>query len=315
MKTLYQLLKEIEDCKPLYDHMYMIDEELHPDLQAELESPQGKTRLPRFAKKVRTMIKSGQDTGLQDDKPKKGSSRAVFFPKAPHPVHVDGKPVQIPTVVKIAFHGQLDHFNKSGMLLGEHQNLTERDPFSQQHYSILSPTDKPHHYTTNHERGILAPVFDSHVDGHYLHMARIRPLKKGEFRELTKTPEFPKGISHTDMYHTLMHHHEEAHGRHYPFMSPDVDKFTEHPLINKMLDFVQTAGQHPGDYATRNMGVFDHPDGSRHIVVSDYGFSHSVAQEYNNARKNLVREMNNQRINKNIAFHQRHGTPPTIKDR
>jgi hypothetical protein len=284
MKTFKQLMSE---NKVQYSHMY-IDESLHPDLQAVLDKSSSRNRLASFSSAIRKKIKAGESTGLESDKPKKGSSRAVYFPKEPHKITLDGKEAHVHSVVKVAFHGTLDHHNKSGMLLGEHQNLAEADHFGNRHYGILS-SNSDGTYTTNHESGVTAPVFDSHTDGHYLHMGRVRPFKNGEFRKLTTTHDFPKGISHEEFFHTLMHHHEESQGRTHWQTPKNVDKLSDHPFIKKTLDFVQTMGQHPGDYNKRNLGVFEHPDGSHHPVISDFGFSHSVAKEYHAARQNMIK--------------------------
>lgn len=282
-------MKHYRTLKEQLENLYgLVVEELHPDLHKILndDSPIHH-KLRQFSAMVRKKIKGGEETGLESSKPKKGSSRAVFFPKDPHNVHIDGKPAQVHTVVKVAFPGHLDKWNHSGMLLGEHQNMTESDHLAQQSYGVLRH-DGENNYKTNHD-GVLPPLFDSHPENHFIHIGRVRPLRVNEFKELTKTPEFPNGITHDEMYHTLMHHHEQAHGRNYYQRPKNEAALSEHPLIRNMLDFVQTMGQHPGDYDKRNMGVFDHPHGSRHIVISDYGFSHAVAHEYQQARKNMAK--------------------------
>lgn len=301
MKSILEILvaakaKQYEDVYPESPIIMEVEGVgLHPEIENHLNTSSNPNHVfNSVTKSARNIIKRGETTGLAEDKPKKGSSRAVFFPKNPHKITLDGNEAHVHSVVKIAFPGHLDKYNKSGSLLGQHQNQTESDYFAQSHWGIIRPTQdhKPNSYETNHERGVLAPVFDSHPDDHWLHMGRVRPVKKGEFRELTKTKEFPKGISHQDMFHTLMHHHEECHGRtHYGGGNRNYDKLSEHPFIHNMNDFVQTMGQHPGDYATRNMGVFEHPSGSKHLVISDYGFSHTVAKHYNDARKNMIESM------------------------
>ncbi len=238
------------------------------------------------AKSIRGAIKRGEDTGLEDSKPKMGSSRAVYFPKEHHPIHIDGKDTHIPTVMKVAFHGHLDKYNNSGKLLGEHQNLVESDRYNTS-YSTLVPHPSGHGFTTNHD-GVVPPMLHSHAEGHYNLVGRVRPIKEGEFRQLTKTPEFPKGISHKDMYDTLNHHYQVANGndRSPPDKVAHYEKISEHPFVAKMHDFVASTGQHPTDLVKHNMGVWDHPtQGTKHIVASDYGYSTEVAKHYGNAIK------------------------------
>lgn len=81
------------NIEQIYRNYWLLTEELHPELQDELNNIGDRPKSYRFnslTKKIRGMIKEGKDTGLTDDKPKKGSSRAVLFHKEDHPITIDG---------------------------------------------------------------------------------------------------------------------------------------------------------------------------------------------------------------------------------
>lgn len=287
MATSHFIIESVIDQYLSYD---VITEELHPDIEAALQSPHpdAASRFKNVSRAVRDAIKKGHDTGLQDSKPKKGSSRAVYFPKDLHPIHLDGQQTQMPSVLKIAFHGTLDRFNTSGNLLGEHQNIVESDQFTNHHFGMLQERE-PGKYVTNEERGVLAPFLGGHEDGHFLHQGRVEPLQEAEFRHLTKSESHPKGISTKLFYDALMTHHQESQGkRHYSRFSPEeIEKAQEHPFVEKVYDYVTTVGAHPGDLEKRNLGVWQHPGtGKRYPVIADYGYAGDVPYHYNQARKN-----------------------------
>lgn len=273
----------------------IISEKLHPNIQSVLDHPPVHTNSHHtflaISRAVRGAIQRGEDTGLADAKPKKGSSRAVYFHKDPHEIHLDGQKTQIPSVLKVAFHGQLDHHNDSGYSLGEHQNRAEADHFTNHHYGIIREVE-PGKYQTNHESGVLAPFLGGDSDGgHYIHQGKIHPIEKGDFRELTKTQQFPKGISHEEFHAALMSHHADAHGQdHYSKFSPEqIEHIQEHPFVEKVQNFVADTGHHPGDLNKRNMGVWHHPTtGERHLVIADYGYTGEVHRAYQKARQNLM---------------------------
>lgn len=277
--------------------MPILDEELHPELQSAIDAnvtPSHRIKLMSAA--IRSALKQGHDTGLEDAKPKKGSSRAVFFPKDPHPINLDGHDTHVHTVLKVAFPGQLDKYNRSGKLLGEHQNLTEAEPFTNQHYGIITKHSYTGNWTTNHESGILPPMLDAHHEGHHLLVGRVQPIKAGDFRQLTKAEGFKKGISHDEMYHALLTHHFESHGKGHYGRPENMDELEHHPFINKMHNFITSTNQHPGDLGKRNMGVWEHPlTKERHLVVADYGYSHDVAKHYADARNNYWAEASRER--------------------
>jgi hypothetical protein len=273
---------------------YVFTEELHPEITSALDSGTSSNhKLNHITKTIRGLIKNGHDTGLEDSKPKKGSSRAVFFPKDKHKLNLDGHDTEMHHVVKVAFPGTLDKHNHSGKLLGEHQNAVESDHFTNHHYGIIRKKDHGSGYETNHEGGVLAPMLGSHEDDHHVHFGKVHPLKGSDFKDLTKTPSHPKGISHKEFHEAMMLHHDDAHGTARHVSSVDrkrIEHNQTHPLVEKMNDFAQTTGNHPGDMRPANMGIWHHPvTGSKHIVMSDYGFSHDVAKHYQDARKNQMK--------------------------
>lgn len=276
----------------------VVSEEIHQNITNILnsENVHPAHKLSRISGEIRGMIKRGETTGLEDSKPKKGSSRAVFFPSEPTKIHLDGKEAHIHTALKVAFPGQLDKHNKSGSLLGEHQNRVEGEHFTNHHYGIIRKVGEDAHGTprfeTNHDAGILAPMLHAHEEGHHIHFGRIEPIKAGDFKSLTKTKEFPKGISHEEFHEALNHHHALAHGQnHYGKLSEDrINELHEHPLVEKAQNYVADTNAHPGDLNKRNMGIWTHPHtGERHIVISDYGFNGDVAKHYNDCRKNQMK--------------------------
>ena len=263
---------------------------LHPDIHSVIDSE----RIPvnqkhkTMAAVYRSLLKKGMPTGLSDDKPKKGTSRAVYFPSEPDDINIDGQDTKMHSVLKIAYPGTLDKFNDSGMLFGEHQNIAEGDPYVQRTHSVLRETDDGK-YETN-EDGILAPVIHSHPDGHYLQMGRVDKLRGPEFRELTKTPEFPKGITHKEFYDTLNHEHAACNGgRNYATTTTAEDRMSdlhEHPLVSAAMNFMFDTQTHPADFDARNMGVWTHPvTNKRHIVISDYGANDNLIKAYVKARE------------------------------
>lgn len=288
-------MKSFSEFTTYLNDLPVISEEIHQSIKNVLDSdniaPQHK--LKHISSAIRNAIKRGETTGLHDAKPKKGSSRAVFFPSEPTKIHLDGKEAHIHTALKVAFPGTLDKYNKSGSLLGEHQNMVEGEHWKNRDYGIISHVGEDHEgvkkYETNHEHGVLAPMLHAHEEGHHIHFGKIEPIKAGDFKELTKTPEHPKGITHQELYDNLNHHYTQAHGqRHYSQTSEKrIEEIDDHPLVSKMQDFMFNTDTHPADMNKRNMGIWTHPHtGERHIVVSDYGFNGDVAKHYHNARRN-----------------------------
>jgi hypothetical protein len=275
----------------------IITEAIHKELQNILDEPETdrgdrpavyshQKKLNTFVKTFKSLVDTGEDTGLEGGTPKKGSSRAVFFPKEPRKIHIDGKPVEQHTAVKIAFSGALDKHTGSHMLLGEHQNEIESDNYTRKAHSMLVE-GRDGHYTTN-EDGVTAPVLGTHPDNHWLEMAKADKMTAGKFKSMTKTDSHPKGLDFNHFVGTLQHDHAEAHGKtHFSGVSSDDrEKTREHPLFQNTQDFMYSTDNHPGDLRLQNYGVWKHPvTGKEHPVIRDYGYSNQIAGLYAKANR------------------------------
>jgi hypothetical protein len=267
-------------------------EEVHPQIEAAAQGAYTPSRLANVSKTIRNLLKTGADTGLQDSKPKKGSSRAVYFPTEPANVTIDGTQTTIPHVMKVAFHGALDSHTPDKTehgLLGESQNRHEVGASND--YATLKKN--PDGSFRHNPEGFLPPLLSSSDKHEYISVGRVEPLKSGDFRSLTKNEEFPKGISHQEFFDAVNKHWQESNGqRHYSSISEEkLEHVSEHPLVNRAIDFSLGTDTHPGDFNKRNLGVWTHPvTGEKQIVASDAGFSRFVAQRYQNARKNQMRK-------------------------
>ena len=295
MKKFIDILKESN---------YVIDlsatkllEDLHPELKQVLDddSYPAKSKISAFTKKTRKMISNGEDTGLENDKPKKGSSRAVWFPKQEKEITLDGQKTKLHTAVKVAFPGTLDKYTGDDRLLGEHQNENESSYFHQKHYAVLTPSDNHDGSLETNEHGVLAPVLDHHEDGHWLEMAKADKFDAKRFREATKTEDMPKGMTFKDFSDVLLDEHELSKGndkyRTKHMSEEHYEKVLDHPFTRSVMDFCNDTQTHPADigHVSRNMGIFRHPvTGKDHPVILDYGFNHDTAKMYNKARRNQM---------------------------
>ncbi len=274
------------------DTVLNLSEAIHQDIKNIMDdtSYNHKSKLNRITSKIRDFASKGIDSGIENSTPKKGSSRAVFFPKDDHELHLDGKPAKMKTAVKIAFKGALDAHTGSHMLLGEHQNELESDHFTRNEYGMIHHDSSTGHYHTNHESGVLAPVIDHHDDHHHLTMGHARNFTKSEFKSTTKTESHPKGLDFDKMYHHLNHDYQQAHGKSHwggGLSDEEHEHIASHPLVQKVKDFMYTTGQHPADLVKGNWGMWKHPHtGVEHPVIRDYGYSDEVGKLYNTARRN-----------------------------
>lgn len=293
---------EIFKIQEAYLGMYpeQLNEEVHKEIQdiMDSESVPLAHKLNAVTKKARSLIASGQDTGMESDKPKKGSSRAVFFPKEHKEITVDGVKTKTPTAVKIAFPGQLDKYHEEDTLLGEDQNELESDRHINHIHGILrhadNSTDANPKYETN-PHGILAPVFSTHPDHHHLEMGRVEKADTKSIAEATKTKEFPKGLKLDEISGSMLREHQLAHGqrlaKHHPDMEAHMEKVREHPWVDNAISMMQNSGMHPGDINKQNIGIYTHPvTGKKHLAIIDYGFSNDVSKKYTKARTNLNEE-------------------------
>lgn len=270
---------------------YLITEaEIHPDIMAAAGANFSKHyRFSHVTKTMRGLVKKGLPTGMANDKPAKGSSRAVFFPEEDHKVKIDGQEHAVPHVVKIAFSGTLDkHLPHDHPLLGQMQN--EHESSVSFHHSVLKRIG--HNEFETNDDGFLPPHFDNHDDHHWMQVGKIEKIDTKGFKEATKTDDFPKGITHKQFYSAVNHEWEASNGR-TAWMPKDKDheKLCEHPLVNRAINFCLNTDTHPGDFVARNMGVWHNPaTGQKHIVAADAGFSKTVAKAYQTARQNAARK-------------------------
>lgn len=287
-------MKELLTFKELIAQLN-ISEELHHELQSILDEPThdsnskfATNKFNKFSKKVRDLSKSGQDTGLQDGKPKKGSSRAVFFPRDPKSITIDGVKTQQPTAVKIAIHGNLDKHTGHHMLLGELQNEAEGDHYLHQQHGILHEVS-PGVYKHN-PNGVLIPKLGEHPENHWLESAKAEKLSGSKFTALTKTASHPKGLKFNEFKQALVDSHREAHGQ--PTSGQDLEHVRSHPLYQHVEDYMHESGMHPDDLDASNMGVYKHPvTGKEQVGITDAGFTNEIAKLYSKARRNKYRDV------------------------
>lgn len=264
----------------------IINEQIHATLQELMDHPdiEPKDKMNFVSGMARQMMSLGTETGLEDSEPKTGSSRAVFFPKEPKHITLDGKQVQTPSVVKIAFPGKMDKYNKSGKLLGEHQNRVESDRVTNSAFSVIHQHPGSGEWHSN-PNGVLPPHFGHHPEHHWLEMGRVEPITEESFKEATKTATIPDGLSQSSFERAIQDHWSVAHGGDMP-LSPRARERMNHPFVKNVMKLVSYSDIHPGDFHQDNLGLWTHPlTGKKHIVVSDFGFSNEVAHHYNEARE------------------------------
>lgn len=284
----------------------IIIENLHQELKDIIGSsqtsssgyPNKKTKQSLIASKIKDLTKRGEETGIEGNMPK-GSSRAYLPHKDPESIVLDGKKTKIKTGTKVAIKAALDRYHVGDSKLGNMQNEAEGGDYHlNQRYRILTPhkNGKEGHYTSNKEDGVFPPLIDHDYDNHeWSHVGHVNDISKPDFKKLTKTETHPEGISHTDFVDSLERNHNRNRGKYWKGSKEHeakLDKVDEHPLVQKFQNFHDNYGTSPSDYRQiKNLGVFEHPDGSRHIVARDHGFNSAVEDAYKKAhlRKNSMR--------------------------
>lgn len=272
----------------------LVLEALHPELQEVAADGSGwRSKQNRMAAKIRELTKRGEKTGIENNMPK-GSSRAFLIHTDQHPVEIDGKATTMPTGTKVAIRSHLDpHHDHAyyGGSLGQLQNRAENaDGYINRAYRVLHEEGNTGKFKTNDE-GIFPPLVDHDWDNdEWSHVGVARNVGAGEFRELTKTPEFPKGISHSDFVRATVRNHLKTQGRYWGGGDAEearLDKINEHPLVQQFNHFHTEYGSSPADYAQKkNMGVWEHPvTGKKYIVARDHGFGSDVEQAYGKAMR------------------------------
>ena len=269
----------------------VILEELHPEIHKVITTDSNVSKQTRLANKIKELSAKGESTGIEGNMPK-GSSRAYLQHAEVHNVVIDGKPATIKTGTKVAIKAQLDaHHDKSnhdGLNLGQMQNKAEGgDWYVNNSHRVLSKDHDTGHYHTN-EDGIFPPLIDhDHDNHHWTQVGHARDIKKTEFKDLTKTDDHPNGISHDDFTEALVRFHDRNNGKSWARSNDaHLDRVEEHPLVQKFITYHGNTGAPPHDLRQlKNMGVWEHPNGSKHIVARDHGFDTEVEHAYSNARK------------------------------
>lgn len=275
----------------------LVVEDLHPELQQVVSSTGSyASKQSQIAKKIKDLSKRGLSTGIEGNMPK-GSARAYLQHSLPTKVQIDGKPHELRTGTKVAITAALDkhhdHTAHEGRRLGALQNHAEGgDHWVNSSYRILTHQGQEngtHKFTTNTDRGIFPPLLDhDHVNHEWSHVGHVRDIGPGEFQKLTRTESHPKGISHKDFVDTLVREHNRNTGRHWGHgdkREQELDHVATHPLVEKFMDYHGNTGNPPHDYAQKkNLGIFEHPDGSKHIIARDHGFDSTVEHAYRQAR-------------------------------
>lgn len=267
----------------------LLTEEIHTELQGIMDSPNihQNDKLDHVISRARELRREGKETGLIGDIPKRGSSRAVFFPRDSRTLNLDGIPAKIPSAIKIAFPGEFEERYrdvKKQPLLGQMQNEAEADKLMSHHHGIIRK-DEHGNWHTNHD-GVIPPLFDHHPDFHHIEVGRVSPYTDAKFREATKDGSFPNGINHQEFHDAIMHIYAVSHGMegyHYGQTDHDHVKnvLVHHPFVKNVINFSADSGIHPNDFSPDNVGTWTHPHtGKLHPVLLDYGFRHNIAKHY-----------------------------------
>ena len=272
----------------------LVLEELHPELLSIVKSKSNKaSKQSLIAKKVKELKDKGETTGIEGNMPK-GSSRAYLKHDTPEDISLDGKPAKIKVGTKVAIRASLDKYHDKSqhdnLSLGKMQNKAENADHFTDHHRILTK-DEHGAYHTNHHSGIFPPLVDHDEKNHeWSKVGHAENLTEPAFKKLTKTPSHPDGISHDDFVNALSRTHNKNNGRYWQRGSEHekhLDHVDTHPLVKKFQDYHENTGHPPHDYRQLgNMGVFHHPDGSKHIVARDHGFDTGVESAYKEARRN-----------------------------
>lgn len=261
---------------------YALYEELHPELVSILDDNDItiSKKMNNFKKKIKDLSDRNLDTGLESLKAKKGSSRAVYFPKDSEKIHLDGQETSIPIALKIAIVNPLDRHTGDDSTLGEKQNKNESDSFTNYRYGKIYRDDSGNLHTN--EEGILAPVIDNHIKDHYIKMAKVDNITPKIFAKLTINEKYPNGIKFDDFVDTLIKNHLRNGGK-----KVKVDEhILNHPLTATFANFIADTVNDPRDYSIVNFGVFTHPiTKKKSVVLRDFGADEDVMHSYTKARK------------------------------
>jgi len=284
----YRYLKQIivENYNYEEDQAQIIVEELHQELKDVISSSQGTNKHTVIANKLKDLTSRGESTGVEGSMPK-GSSRAYLKHDKPEDVVIDGKKVKLQTGTKVAIRAGLDKYHDHkffGGSLGQMQNQAENGEFSNSHkHRILEKTGKNRFKTNVH--GMFPPLLDhDEANNHWSHVGHVDNITKREFQKLTKTKDFPKGITHQEFHEALTRDHDRGYGKYWEGSEEhekNLDRVINHPLVEKFNIYHSNTGEPPHDYQQiKNLGVFNHPNGTKHIIARDHGYDEEVRSAY-----------------------------------
>lgn len=293
MKTLKQLLEEL-----------MAEHNLHPEIMAAVKDIKNLgSKSQNIDSIVEYLHKKGIDPGFRTDIPRpEGSSRGALLlhENDTEKVNIDGQEVNMPSVIKYVKAAKLDAPHmirlKNTESLGTMQNRFENGELdyatgreSNDKYRVLSHDGKGN-YTTN-EFGLFPPLLDHDKKNHQWSQVGFAPrMTRQTFMELTKTPEFPNGISHSSLMDTISRAWHRDRGSYYKGNSNEeslLDDTERHPLVQSLIRHQIETGTPPHDYSQlENWGMWEHPvTKKKHPVIVDHGFSEDVQRAYKEARR------------------------------
>lgn len=306
-------MAKIKEILKAYQHRFeIIDEALRmpPHLTAILKdeslTPEQRTR--RYAEEAHKTLSGTWEVG-------RGSSRHVMaIPgtfEMPVRWHSGAEPIRMrhPAVLKMAYEGYLDKYrhklpkkyqDHTGRvpLLGEEQNAIESEPF-RNNYSIFPKNVNQHGVYDGTYRfnphGVTSPVLGNHPEHHFMYQLKMEPFDEDLFKRTTQTKEFPKGLEWDQVYDSMRHHWDVAHGKAtWKPNSPHV-KLLSHPFVSSLHDFTMDTATHPSDNVRDNVGHLilggagaGVPENLRGKVMTgllDSGFGYGMPEKYNALRK------------------------------
>lgn len=273
----------------------IILEELHPELQEIIKSPESnKSKKDILAKKIKSLSQRGEKTGIEGNMPH-GSSRAYLQHEDPENIILDGKPTKVKSGIKVAIKSSLDDYHDRGEFgssLGSMQNEVEGgDHLVNRVFRILTHDHTTNEFHSNKDGGIFPPLFDHDYENHeWSHVGHVNDVSKKAFKNLTKVATHPEGISHDDFNDALERATLRERGKYWKGTKEQekkIDHIESHPLVERFKDYHLATGNPSTDYRQiKNMGVFNHPDGAQHIVARDHGFGEEVSNSYRKAMQN-----------------------------
>lgn len=269
---------------------HVIVESLHPELQDVVNTAGSrKTKQSLIASKIKELTSRGESTGIEGNMPK-GSSRAYMKHAEPHGIEVDGTATTMRTGTKVAIKSPIEKYHSphrfDDMSLGQLQNHAENgDHWINSSYRTLKH-EGGNKFTSNHDTGIFPPLVNhDDLNHHWSHVGHVDNVSGSQFKQLTKTKEFPQGITHGEFVASMNRFHNRNHGKYWEGHADNekkIDRVDQHPLVQKFQDYHGNTGHPPYDLGQiKNMGVWTHPvDGTKHIVARDHGYSTTVSEAY-----------------------------------